>query len=329
MFSIESIIQKSGTCNCKTHDALTDYSPKDKPWDVHRAQADMVQSIYHGVDRFERLAKRISECSGVLRFEEIADAETGEISLKLRDTQFCRVRHCPVCQWRRSLMWQARFFQTMPEIVKNYPEVRWMFLTLTVRNCEVEELRKTLQDMGKAWQRFIKRKEFQGVLGWVRTTEVTRGKDGTAHPHYHVLMMVPPAMLSGRLYIKHDKWVDLWKSSMKLNYSPNVDVRAVKPRKKDTAEQALNRAVKETLKYAIKPVDMVEDEHWFLELTKQVHRLRFIATGGVLKDILREDEETEEDLLLKKENEEQEEENSDTVNFSWRRSEKQYRRKYY
>ncbi|WP_170869787.1 protein rep, partial [Shigella sonnei] len=26
--------------------------------------------------------------------------------LRLREAHFCRVRHCPVCQWRRSLMWQ-------------------------------------------------------------------------------------------------------------------------------------------------------------------------------------------------------------------------------
>ncbi|MDI5424891.1 ROK family protein, partial [Salmonella enterica subsp. enterica serovar Kentucky] len=40
------------------------------------------------------------------------------------------------------------------------------------------------------------------VQGWIRTTEVTRGRDGSAHPHFHTLMMVPPSMLSGRDYVK-------------------------------------------------------------------------------------------------------------------------------
>ncbi|MDK6280879.1 protein rep, partial [Escherichia coli] len=102
-----------------------------------------------------------------------------ETRLRLRDARFCRVRHCPICQWRRSLMWQARFYQSLPKIVAEYPDARWLFLTLTVRNCPITELGDTLTVMNAAFQRLKDRKEFRGVLGWVRTTEVTRGKDGS------------------------------------------------------------------------------------------------------------------------------------------------------
>ena len=78
-----------------------------------------------------------------------------------------------------------------------YPNARWMFLTLTVRNCAIEELGETLSRMNTAFQRLKDRKEFRPVQGWIRTTEVTRGSDGSAHPHFHTLMMVPPSMLSG------------------------------------------------------------------------------------------------------------------------------------
>ena len=98
------------------------------------------------------------------------------------------------------------------------------------------------------------------MLGWVRTTEVTRGKDGTAHPHFHTLLMVPPSMLSGREYVKHARWVELWRDCLRVAYDPNVDIRVVKSRKpKDdeslpcvVAEQ-LRGAVVETLKYSTKP----------------------------------------------------------------------------
>ncbi|PAP01099.1 protein rep, partial [Salmonella enterica] len=66
---------------------------------------------------------------------------------------YCRVRHCPVCQRRRSLMWQARFYQSLPKIVADYPDGRWMFLTLTVRNCAIEDLGVTLTSMNAAFQR--------------------------------------------------------------------------------------------------------------------------------------------------------------------------------
>ncbi|MCV5296582.1 protein rep, partial [Escherichia coli] len=81
-----------------------------------------------------------------------------------------------VCQWRRSLMWQARFYQSLPKIVADYPDARWMFLTLTVRNCAIEDLGDTLTALNAAFQRMKVRKESKSVQGWIRTTEVTRGR---------------------------------------------------------------------------------------------------------------------------------------------------------
>ncbi|MER3250406.1 protein rep, partial [Salmonella enterica] len=60
----------------------------------------------------------------------------------------------------------------------------------------------------------------------------------------------------------------------------------------------LQGAVAETLKYSVKPDDMAADPAWFLELTRQVHKRRFIATGGALKDVLKLDQETNEDLVI-------------------------------
>ena len=37
-------------------------------------------------------------------------------------------------------------------------------------------------------------------------------------------MMVPPSMLSGRDYIKHGRWVELWRECLRVSYDPNVDV---------------------------------------------------------------------------------------------------------
>ena len=106
---------------------------------------------------FERYASRIDKCSGVLRFAWAGDPETGEIRLRLREAHFCRVRHCPVCQWRRSLMWLARFYDALPEIQQAHPKARWLFLTLTVKNCGIGELRGQLQAMNQAWRRLVVR----------------------------------------------------------------------------------------------------------------------------------------------------------------------------
>ena len=65
-----------------------------------------------------------------------------------------------------------------------------VFLTLTVKNPPVTELRDTLKHMNDSWQRLIQTKRFKsGVAGFLRTTEVTRGNDGDmmAHPHFHFM----------------------------------------------------------------------------------------------------------------------------------------------
>ena len=273
---------------------LTDYSPRDRPWDVHRAQAQAVEGFYRDA-AFDALAGRIKGCTAYLGFVwSDPDPETGELRFKLRAARFCRVRHCPVCQWRRSLMWQARFLKALPVIEQAYPSARWLFLTLTVRNCPITDLRATIQSMNKAWHRLVAREEFGAVQGWVRTTEVTRGCDDSAHPHFHVLMMVRPSYFK-KHYVRHERWVELWRECARLNYRPTVDIRTVKP-KPGKPEFALRRAISETLKYTVKPSDLSGE--WLIELTRQVHRLRFVSSGGVLRDILREGQETQEDLLV-------------------------------
>jgi hypothetical protein len=214
-------------------------------------------------------------------------------------------------------MWQARFLQTLPSIEAAHPSARWLFLTLTVRNCAISELRAQIRSMNEAWNRLRLRQEFGAVQGWIRTTEVTRGRDGSAHPHFHVLMMVKPGYFAGKNYVTQSRWADLWRECARLDYQPIVDIRTVKP-KPGSTESPLRRAVAETLKYAVKPEDMQGD--WLLELTRQVHRLRFIASGGVLRDVLREADESDEDLMLAEDGEGGE----PTLFFDWRREIRRY-----
>jgi hypothetical protein len=218
------------------------------------------------------------------------------------------------------MMWQARFLQALPAIEAAHPKARWLFLTLTVRNCAIGDLRATLQEMGKAWRRLVVRQEFGAVQGWIRTTEVTRGRDGSAHPHFHVLMMVKPGYFAGKNYVTQARWADIWRECARLDYQPIVDIRTVKA-KPGMSESPLRRAVSETLKYAVKPADMQGE--WLIELTRQVHKLRFIASGGVLKNVLREADESERDLLLAEDGEGGE----PALFFDWRRELKRYARR--
>lgn len=277
--------------NCAVY--LSDLSPTDKTWDEHKTDSELVRMLYSYSQDFKKYAYRISQCSGILKFG-IADGK-----LVLKKSEFCRCRYCAVCQWRRAMLWRAVMFQKLPIITEMYPTHRWVFLTLTVRNCPIGELKDTLQHMNESWQRLIQTKAYKGVVdGFIRTTEVTRGKDNPnhAHPHFHAMLLVKPSYF-GKGYIKQMEWVEMWAKALRVDYLPSVNVQAVRAY---DGEQ-VSKAICETLKYSVKPSDLsVQDDNgaWLHEMTRQTHKMRFIATGGVLKGILKpEDKITNEDMI--------------------------------
>jgi plasmid rolling circle replication initiator protein Rep len=311
--SVPILAEQSRQTNSADALDLSDVSPKDKPWDKHRGFADRVQSQYAG-SKFEKYGERVSFCSQMLEFGLNA-AEDDTIKLKLRSAKFCRVRHCPVCQWRRSLMWKAKAYIILPKIVSKYPTHRWLFMTLTQKNVPITELRETLIQMNKGFKRMIERKIFPAV-GWLRSMEVTRGRDGNAHPHFHCLLMVPASYFSHG-YIKQHEWAALWRDCMRLDYNPIMDIQAVK---KGSTPSDL---IPELIKYCTKETDMAVDREWFLELTTQLHQMRAIATGGVLKEHLRELEDEPDDLIG--ESDDELGEDYGRLLFGWRRNEQKYK----
>lgn len=280
-----------GEINC-----LSDISPRDKPWDVHRAMSDEISQLYlmAGNDRY---SERIDKCSQVLKFC-LEAINPQEFRLRLRQAQFCRVRHCAVCQWRRSLMWRGRFIKALPEIHKTFPKGQWIFLTLTVRNCHIKDLNNTLKNMNEAWKRLIQRKIFP-ALGFIKSVEVTKGKDKTAHPHFHCMLLVKSSYFTTG-YISQEKWTELWKSCLRIDYTPIVHIQRVKVKSsskktniftsESDSQNAIIKAICETLKYSVKEADLVKDAWWLDELTRQLHNTRAIAIGGCLRDFIKEDE---------------------------------------
>jgi plasmid rolling circle replication initiator protein Rep len=273
---------------------LANVSNKDHVWDDHKSSATAVSKNYQKVD-YDAYSKRIWDCARSLTFALKPD-DNGISKLKLHAARFCRVRWCPICQWRRSLMWRGRFLKHIPRILADHPTARFVFLTLTVRNCHVSELKETLVKMNKAWELLTKRKEFP-ALGFVKSVEVTKAKDGTAHPHFHCLLMVTPNYFS-RNYINQDRWTELWQKSLRIDYKPMVNVKAIKkPKLADSTnlDQQMIKAICETLKYSVKESDLESEAEWLKELTNQMHKTRAISLGGVFREYLAEDD--PEDLI--------------------------------
>jgi plasmid rolling circle replication initiator protein Rep len=297
--------------------ALSDLSEKDKPWDGHRANSDKVSGHYKGTE-FQSYSDRIRFCSELLDFRLVPESEQGVYKLKLATARFCHCRQCIVCQWRRSLAYKARAYKVLPQVVADHPTARYLFITLTVKNCAITELRDTLKWMNQSFARLTKLKNFP-ALGYLKTVEVTKGRDGvSAHPHFHVLLMVK-ASYFGRNYIRQSEWVEMWKKSLRVDYKPVLDVQALDPKSSPVI------LLSEIIKYQTKPNDLVlSDQEWFLELTRQLHATKAIAFGGVFRQYFKElDKEVTDQELIGDDGEGEVDEGH--LYFGWKHQERKYR----
>ncbi|ECA3525260.1 Replication protein [Salmonella enterica subsp. enterica serovar Telhashomer] len=305
---------------------LKTYNQKDSKWNEKRLATIKIVGLLQKAGKHTKWADRMDECANWLVYALQVCRDSGEFELKLRNANLCHCRHCFICNWRRSLMYYARFFESLPKIAQEHPKARWVLLTLTVRNMPVESLRDALSEMNKGWQRLVKRKEFSSVLGWIRSTEVTQEKDrkGYAHPHFHVLMMVPPSYFTGKYYVKQARWLEVWRECMRDEGIMSVDVKSVKGDLKGGGVEVLK-----TLNYSIKPETAEHSPEWLLEYFNQVHKKRFLATGGVLKNALKKiDVETTEEMIFTQDNPKPTEEQTEQetrVFFDWDRNDMMYR----
>jgi hypothetical protein len=117
-------------------------------------------------------------------------------------------------------------------------------------------------------------------------------------------------------YLSKSDWIALWKQSLRVDYCPVLDVKAIR------AESSPVGLIAEVLKYQCKESDLVASPEWFLEYVNQVHGTRAVGVGGVLREYFRELEEEPEDLIGH--DEESTEEAGESIYFRWNRAIKKY-----
>lgn len=263
---------------------LVDLSPSGRvrPWAQHKAEAQIISTALR-VAQQDEISDRMDECANWLAFRRSANG-----SMHLHRANFCRVRICPVCQWRRSMktasmVRQADTWLQDQRTAKGHKPYRHAMLTLTVPNVPGDQLRTTLSRMSAAWQRLSQRTAVrQAVQGWIRSTEITYNEmANTYHPHMHVLLLVNASYYSSRYYITHADWLKLWQEAMRDNKITQVDIRRATD---------LSGLVAEIAKYATKPQDIISltddlDQMATVASTllRACHRRRFLGWGGAYK----------------------------------------------
>jgi plasmid rolling circle replication initiator protein Rep len=310
---------------------LTTVSPKDKPWDVLGGVKDRVQQLLLTDPSLSRYAERLKECSWQLGFNLVPDTnpdKLGVLNHRLISARFCRVRLCPICSWRKQLAWRGRFFHAVPKIRQDYPAHRWLFLTLTIANVPIDQLGQAITDLNAGWTRLTKLRSFPAI-GFFRSLEVTREvkRPEFAHPHIHALLLVPASYFSTG-YISQDKWRSMWRDSIRTDYAPSVNIKAIKPKvvnSEDPNSDGLTEAILSTLSYHVKgakSTNLYDDAPWFVELFKQMERARTVSTGGVLRKYIKDTD--PEDLINLEGNPDLPESNDITIWYQWRKDIQRY-----
>jgi plasmid rolling circle replication initiator protein Rep len=253
------------------------------------------------VVNYEKRADNMRFCGTYLEFANIGD------ELKLIKANFCRVPLCPMCQWRKSMRIFFGVSDIMREIEKRRLNYIPVFLTLTVKNCSLENLNKNLDIAFNGWHDFMRSNSLNPMIdgkiihivkGWFRALEITyNDKTNTFHPHFHAIMLVEKNYFKGKDYMKTEDWVKLWRKSAKLDYDPVCDIRrtrSVKGKRKEVAEVA---------KYTYKDAEILSKklsddnkDDVVKCLSGALHGRRLYAYGGVMKEIAAE-------LKIKDENE--------------------------
>ena len=219
---------------------------------------------------------------------EFAVYENGE--KKLHSANFCKVRLCPLCAWRRSL----KIFSQVSRILDAFDNgcYSYLFLTLTVKNVDGNELSVAIDKLLSGYKKLMKLKEFKFVEGSFRALDVTFNKESlTYHPHIHCILAVPNSYFKSHKYLSQKKISELWGNVLSVDYDPRVDIRRF--------NRVDGREVAEVAKYAVKPNeyilrdsngDVIEGltDEVVSVLDDALHGRRLISFGGIFKKLHKE-----------------------------------------
>lgn len=283
---------------------------KERPWREKKVMNMQLSEVYKYIDLNK--SERLEKCASFLQFRKYSDG-----SLKLNSMNSCRVRLCPVCQWRRSLKNYYNNKRIADYLMSRDNHGEWLALTLTVKSVTADDLCTALDELVYAFKKLVLNVDFKRISrGYYRGIEVTHdsnekitqadynrrkkwldslclkvGDDNPTydlyHPHMHVLVYVNKSYFTSRDYLNHDKWVEIWRQALAVDYLPQVDIKKVKNLSQDLCGDGISGAIAEVSKYATKSTDYLtgnleKDVPTVACLDKSLNNRRLIGYGGEL-----------------------------------------------
>ena len=240
--------------------------------------------------------KQIMTERGFMSFVECGDfllfARKHDNKLKLARANFCKSRICNMCNWRRSLKLFGQVSQVIEAIKGKGIKVRYLFLTLTVKNCKSDKLTETINQLNAGFRLLVRNDKKNkptkiacNLLGYMKAIEVTYNtKDDTYHPHIHCILAVRPSYFKSGNYMKHEDVQLLWQKCLNIDYAPQVNIKAIK------AGNSTPKAIAELAKYPTKIATVLsvppdKQKEVLYTLASAIKGRRLITFGGLFKDI--------------------------------------------
>jgi len=261
-------------------------------------------------DKFEEHHKeqtKIRSCGKIITTNIYQNRITNEIKSEQVNDNFCKSKFCYVCEKIKASKYQIGLEEKVNDAVSNNNYID--FLTLTVPNCDLEDLDITLRKFSKDFKKLRDNlKKNYGVIGFFKSVEITytnkvpfsslseeeksiykneayfdlmkkelyveipKLKDGKkqAHPHYHLLLV----------YEKEDRFNNPNFEDYK-NLWNGLSGGSVFVKKFRTDN--VNKSVKELTKYLTKETEYKYFNEKEMDLIyRNLHRKQFYSKGGVL-----------------------------------------------
>lgn len=283
--------------DCELHDTYIGKSGRvrERPWRAKKLQNELLAMAYDQVNPDK--AARLRDCGRNLTFRVYPDG-----TRKLDSMVSCRVRLCPMCTWRRSLVNFANNIAIVNYLEQQQPRA-WLFGTFTLRRCGADQLDEQISRVLYGWKKLLLNTDVKrAVKGSYRGLEVTHDIDpyitpesyklrkdwcnkqglsvgdsnptyNTYHVHIHAVFCVNVSYFKNKTYLKRADWAAAWQQALGIDYEPSVDIRRVKP---DCGSYA--GAVGEVSKYSTKAKDYIVPDDW--DLTVDTVRLLDCALAG-------------------------------------------------
>lgn len=266
----------------------TSSTGRERPWSEHKMRNAELTKLFERAREIDNTVisdarlDALRHCGDLLYYAEDAEHER-----RLVRANFCHVRVCPLCNWRRSLKLYAQVSAITDAILAD-KKARFLFVTLTIKNIPGEELRDALNRLNRAFKNIVDGTRTlaaakplkKNLLGYMKAEEITYNtRRGDFHPHIHVIFEVRPSYFSGQDYLKKADWVALWRAALGVDYDPSVDVRAIKNDQREGA-------VAEVAKYPVKMDNVLNIKNKraaalaLIQIYGAIFRRRLVTFGG-------------------------------------------------